>query len=107
MIMNTPVKKEKLDLTLIDKPIVEKPEVEMQEITEEKIVPTQSMTYIIQTKDYSKFKLSVLDGINAEIGSIAVIKEWKTYIGKPSKYVPVALYERRLGGWFCLEDTIK
>lgn len=87
------VEKEKIDLTEVQQATVM--------TTEYNVVVSETKTYILYTKKYNPDKLNFekVDKLCPEIGSLCVVKEWKTYFGKPSKYVPVALFIRKIGGW--------
>ena len=41
------------------------------------------------------------------IGSKAVIYEYKLYIGRPHRWEPQTVYERRLDGWSLVESKVK
>lgn len=114
------VKAEKVDeITKVDPEIsvtnnqeitTEKPQI-LDEIdtvsTEYDIVTAETKTYILYTKKYYEGKINFdkVYEMGAEVGSLCVIKEWKTYFGKPSKYVPVALYMLKVGGWELIEPA--
>lgn len=75
--------------------------------TEYDVVPTETKTFILYTKKYYEGKINFdkVYEMGAEVGSLCVVKEWKVYFGKPSKYVPVALYMLKVGGWELIEPA--
>ncbi len=71
------------------------------------VVPSETKTYILYTKGYNPNDINFdkVYEIGAEVGSMIVVKEWKVYFGKPSKYVPVALYMVKVGGIELIEEA--
>ena len=71
------------------------------------VVPSETKTYILYTKGYNPNDISFdkVYEMGAEVGSMVVVKEWKVYFGKPSKYVPVALYMVKVGGIELIEEA--
>ena len=71
------------------------------------VVPSESKTYILYTKGYNPDNINFdkVYEMGAEVGSMIVVKEWKVYFGKPSRYVPVALYLIKVGGIELIEEA--
>lgn len=71
------------------------------------LVPSETKTYILYTKGYNPNDINFdkVYEMGAEVGSMIVVKEWKVYFGKPSKYVPVALYMVKVGGIELIEEA--
>lgn len=71
------------------------------------VVPSETKTYILYTKGYNPNDINFdkVYEMGAEVGSMIVVKEWKVYFGKPSKYVPVALYMVKVGGIELIEEA--
>lgn len=71
------------------------------------VVPSEAKTYILYTKGYNPNDINFdkVYEMGAEVGSMIVVKEWKVYFGKPSKYVPVALYMVKVGGIELIEEA--
>ena len=71
------------------------------------VVPSETKTYILYTKGYNPNDINFdkVYEMGAEVGSMIVVKEWKVYFGKPSKYVPVALYMVKVGGIELIDEA--
>ena len=91
------VKEAKLDVQTVEE--TEKAVVAVGETLYD-VVPSESKTYILYTNGYNPDSINFdkVYEMGAEVGSLVVVKEWKVYFGKPSKYVPVALYMVKIGG---------
>lgn len=106
------VKKEDAELTVVDTASVTKEQPQVIDnvttmYTEYDVVPTETKTFILYTKKYYEDKINFdkVYEMGAEVGSLCVVKEWKVYSGKLSKYVPVALYMLKVGGWELIEPV--
>lgn len=106
------VKKAEMQIAVTDKPIVATEKLQVLDdvtttFTEYSIIPAETKTYILYTRKYYEGKINFdkVYEMRPEVGSLCVVKEWKTYIGIPSKYVPVALYMLKVGGWELIEPA--
>ena len=85
---------EPVEPTMPPKPIVE-PECNI-------VAATNKIYRIYVEGQYSiggLFPESKIGELCPEMGSFATIYEWMTYYGKPSRWEPVALYQKQFSGW--------
>lgn len=86
--------KEKVDHTMPPKPRVE-PECNIVSATNKIYRVYVEGTFSLD----NLFPETKIAELQPEMGSFATIYEWMMYIGKPSRWEPVALYQKQFSGW--------
>ena len=109
--LNTETKLEKVEqkeTTMDEKTELVKPDivpnVEPEKVPDLEIVTTGVKMYRVYADVEQPYKRTMfpedkLYSLNPELGSLAVVYEWKTYYGKPSKWVAIEMYQLQCSGW--------